>query len=131
MNHRVNSVLHLFSACYWALATALAFLIGPHPSSLPQFRIWVTGGIVLIGFDVLAGVKQWRSGTSGRTLSVLLHFVVTIFVVSLMTFEFLQVQPKSFRAWFKADDYWFLTALGSVRLLIGTALLVGDEGNRR
>lgn len=130
MNHRVNAVIHVVSACYWALASAVIFLLGPHPFSPRQFGIWVTGGIVLIGFDLLAGVRQWRSPATGRRLSVVCHFVVTIFVVSLMTVEFLQAQPRSFFAWFKAHDYWFLATLGFIRLLIGTALLMGNKDVR-
>lgn len=128
MNHRINSIIHSLSACYWALATALAFLVGPHPAySVPQFRLCVSSGVALIGLDLLAGLKQWRSAATGRLFSIVLHLGVTIFVVSLMTFEFLQTQPKSFFVWFKADDYWFLAALGFVRVLIGTALLLGNK----
>jgi hypothetical protein len=129
MNHRVNSVIHLVSACYWTLATALAFLLGPHPiaASILEFRVWVNTGVVLVGVDLFAGIRQWKSAVAGRTLSIVLHLVVAIFAVSLMTFEFLQAKPTSFIVWFKADDYWFLSSLGLVRLGVGTAMLFGNK----
>lgn len=128
MNHRVNSVIHLVSAAYWTLGTALGALFGPYPfHSLLGFRLWVSVGIGLIVVDLLAGVKQWRSPAAGRVLSIVLHLAVTILIVSLMTFEYLQAQPKSFLVWFKAGDYSFVAVLALVRLGIGTALLLDNK----
>ncbi len=128
MNHRVNSIIHLVSAFYWALGTALVALFGPYPFySIFGFRLWVSAGIGLVVIDLLAGVKQWRSPAAGRVLSIVLHLAVTIFIVSLMTFEYLQAKPKSLFVWLKADNYWFVAALGLVRLWIGTALLLANK----
>jgi hypothetical protein len=128
MNHRVNSAIHLVSAFYWALGTAVGFLFGPYPfASIVGFRLWVSAGIGLIAVDLIAGVKQWRNPASGRVLSVMLHLAVAIFIVSLITFEYLQAKPKSFLAWFIGDNYWFVAALALVRLWMGNALLFGKE----
>ena len=128
MNHRVNSVIHLVSALYWTLGTGLGVLFGPYPfHSVFGFRVWVSAGIGLIMVDLVAGVKQWRSPGAGRVLSTVLHLAVTILIVSLLTFEYLQAQPKSFLVWFKAGDYSFVAVLALVRLGIGTALLLDNK----
>jgi predicted branched-subunit amino acid permease len=128
MSHRVNSAIHLLSALYWTLGTALGVLFGPYPfCSTLGFRVWVSAGIGLIVADLLTGVKQWRSPAAGRVLSTVLHLVVTTLIVSLITFEYLQAQPKSFLVWFRAGDYSFVAALALVRLAIGTTLLLGNE----
>jgi predicted membrane channel-forming protein YqfA (hemolysin III family) len=131
MNHRVNSAIHLVSAFYWAVGTALGALFSAVPFySLLGFRVFVSTGIGLLGVDLLAAVKQWRSPAAGRILSVVLHFAVTILIISLMTFEYLQAKPKPFFTWFRTDNYWFVAALALVRLWIGTALLLGNEDTR-
>ena len=128
MHHRTNSVIHLVSAFYWALGTVLGALFSAVPFySLLGFRVWVSTGIGLLGVDLLAGVKQWRSPFSGRALSIMLHFGVTILIVSLMTFEYLQAEPESFLTWFRTNNYWFVAALALVRIWIGTALLLGNK----
>lgn len=131
MNHRLNSAIHLISACYWALGTILGALFGPAPfrSSL-GFRSWVGTGIGLIALDLVAGAKQWCPPTGGRILSIALHFGVATLIVALMTFEFLQAQPKSFLAWFRAENYWFIAALALIRLSAGAALLPGFKEPR-
>ena len=124
MHHRVNSVIHLVSASYWALGTALGVLFSAVPFySLLGFRVWVSTGSGLLGVDLLAGVKQWRSPISGRALSIMLHFSVTILIVSLMTFEYLQAEPESFLIWFRTNNYWFVAVLAIVRLWVGNTLL--------
>jgi hypothetical protein len=128
MNRKVNSAIHLVSACYWALAAALGALIGPHPSYSPfEFRTWVSALMGLTAADLLAAVRQWKSAGVGRALSIVLHFVVAILVVSLMTFEYLQAQPRSFFTWFRVDNYWFVSALAIVRLCVGSDLLLRNE----
>lgn len=128
MCHRVNSAIHLLSALYWTLGTALGVLFGPYPFySTLGFRVWVSAGIGLIVVDLLAGIRQWRSPAAGRVLSTVLHLAVTILIVALITFEYLQAKPRSFLAWFKAGDYSFVAALALVRLGIGTALLLGNK----
>ena len=128
MNHRLNSAVHFGSAIYWAFGTAVGFLFGPYPfASIVGFRLWVSAGIGLIGVDLIAGVKQWRKPASGRVLSAMLHLAMAIFIVSLMTFEYLQAKPKSFLAWLIGDNYWFVAALALVRLWTGNALLFGKE----
>ena len=128
MKHRVNSAIHLLSALYWTLGTALGVLFGPYPfHSIVGFRVWVSAGIGLIVVDLLAGIRQWRSPAAGRVLITVLHLAVTILIVALVTFEYLQAQPKSFLVWFKAGDYSFVAALALVRLGIGTALLLGNK----
>ena len=77
--------------------------------------------------DLLAGGKQWRNPANGRNLSIALHFCIGTLIIALVTFEFLQAQPTSFVAWFKAESYWFITALALVRLCAGAALLVRDK----
>jgi hypothetical protein len=129
MHHRINSILHLVSACYWALGTILGWLFGPAPfRSTLGFRLWVSAGIGWFAIDLLAAVKQWRG--RGRLLSIVLHFGVAILVVSLITFEFMRAQPRSFFAWFNADNYWFIAGLALARVFAGAALLVsnGDRG---
>jgi hypothetical protein len=128
MHHRVNSTIHLVSALYWALGTALGIFVGLAPFFSPQaFRVWISAGIGLAGLDLLAGAKQWRSPTKGRVLSIVLHLVVSILIVSLVTFEYLQAKPKSFPVWFRRDNYWFVAALALVRLCVGNALLLGNK----
>lgn len=128
MNHRLNSVIHLISAGYWAIGTALSALFGPAPfrSSL-GFRAWVSAGIGLITLDLLAAAEQWRGPTAGRILSIVLHFGVAILIIALITYEFLQTQPRSLLAWFKADNYWFIVALALVRISAGVGLLVSNK----
>jgi hypothetical protein len=60
-------------------------------------------------------------------LSVVLHLAVAIFIVSLMTFEYLQAKPKSFLDWLRAGDYWFVAALALMRLWMGNVVLFGKE----
>jgi len=128
MNHRWNSAIHFVSAIYWALGTAVGFLFGPYPfSSTVGFRLWVSAGIGLIMVDLFAGINQWGSSTTGRVFSTVLHLAVTILIVAIMTFEYLQAHPKSFLVWFRAGDYSFVAVLALVRLGIGTALLLGNK----
>lgn len=128
MNHRLNSAMHFGSAIYWALGTGVVFRLGPYPfSSIVGFRVWVSAGIGLILVDLLAAIKQWRNPASGRVLSIVLHLAVAIFIVSLITFEYLQAKPKSFLAWFQAGNYWFVAAMALVRLWLGNALLFAKE----
>lgn len=128
MNHRRNSAIHFVSAIYWALGTAVVAAFGPYPfSSIVGFRLWVGTGIGLITVDLLAAVKQWRTPASGRVLSVVLHLGVAIFIVSLMTFEYLQARPKSSLAWFREGNYWFVAALALVRLWMGNVVLFAKE----
>jgi hypothetical protein len=128
MNHRINSGLHVLSACYWALATVLGSLVVPHPSYRPlEVRLWIGAGLALIALDLVAGVKQWRSAAGGKVLSRVLHFVVTVMVTSLITFEYLQAEPRSLLNWFRRNNYWFIIALVSVRLCTGAALLLRDN----
>lgn len=84
----------------------------------------------MIVLDLLAGAKQWRNPANGRHLSIALHFGIATLIVSLVTFEFLQAQPKSFLAWFKADNYWFIAALALVRVCSGAALLLHSKDRR-
>lgn len=128
MYHRLNSVIHLLSGCYWAIGTTLGGLFGPAPfHSSREFRLWVSAGIGLVGGDLLAAAQQWRGATCGRILSIMLHFGVATLIVALITFEFLQTEPGSFLAWFKADNYWFIAALALVRACAGAALLLGNK----
>jgi hypothetical protein len=114
----------LASASYWALAIAIAALFRAAPfHSLLEFRVWVSAGVGLLGVDLLAGVKQWRSPSSGRVFSMMLHFSVTILIVSLITFEYLQAEPESFLVWFRTNNYWFVTVLAIVRLGVANTLL--------
>lgn len=131
MNHRLNSAIHFISGCYWAFGTTLGWLFGPAPfrSSL-GFRSWVGAGIGLLTLDLVAAVKQWRSSTDGRSLSIALHFGVGTFVVALITFEFLQARPKSFLGWFMTDNYWFIAAVAFFRVCVGAALLLGNKDRR-
>ncbi|SRR5581483_805157 len=126
MTHRLNSAMHFGSAIYWALGTAVVSLFGPYPfSSIVGFRLWVGAGIGLITVDLIAAVKQWRNPASGRVFSVVLHLAVAIFIVSLVTFEYLQAKPNSFLAWFQGGNYWFVAALALARLWMGNVLLFG------
>jgi hypothetical protein len=128
MQHRVNSTIHLASAFYLALGSALALFVGlASLFSSPDFRVWVSAGFGLAGLDLLAGVKQWRSPSGGRVLSIVLHLVVATLIVSLVTFEYLQAKPKSFLVWFRTDNYWFVAALALVRVCVGNALLLGNK----
>lgn len=128
MNHRLNSAIHLVSACYWTAATMIGFLLGSYPShSLLEFRGWVIAGLGLAGVDLLAAVKQWRSEAAGRVLSIVLHFAVAVLVTALITFEYVQTGPKSFVKWFRMDNYSFIAGLAIVRLCSGNALLLGNK----
>ena len=126
MHHRVNSVIHLASASYWALALGVLSSVAPFYSLL-GFPVWAGTGVGLLGIDLLAGVKQWRSPFSGRVFSIMLHFSVAILIVSLITFEYLQAEPESFLVWFRTNDYWFVAVLAIVRLWAGNALLFGNK----
>ena len=125
MDHRVNSVIHLASASYWALALGV-LSVAPFYSLL-GFPVWGGTGVGLLGIDLLAGVKQWRSPCSGRVLSIMLHFSVAILIVSLITFEYLQAEPESFLVWFRTNDYLLVAVLAIVRLWAGNALLFGNK----
>jgi hypothetical protein len=114
----------LASASYWALAIAIAAFFSTAPfHSLLEFPVWVSTGLGLLGIDLLAGVKQWRSPSYGRVFSMMLHFSVAILIVSLITFEYLQAEPESFLVWFRTNTYWFVTVLAVVRLWVGNTLL--------
>jgi hypothetical protein len=126
MHHRVNSVIHLASAFYWALALGILSSVAPFYSLL-AFPVWAGTGVGLLGVDLLAGVKQWRSPLSGRVFSIMLHFSVAILIVSLITFEYWQAEPESFLVWFRTNDYWFVAVLAIVRLWAGNALLCGNK----
>lgn len=131
MNHRLNSAIHLISACYWAFGTTLGTLFGPAPfRSSVGFRVWVIAGIGLIAGDLFAAAKQWRGSSHGQIFSIAVHFGVTTFIVALITFEFLQARPNSFLAWLKADNYWFIVALALVRVCAGATLLVHNKDRR-
>lgn len=126
MHHRVNSVIHLASTSYWALALGALSSVAPFYSLL-GFPVLGGTGVGLLGIDLLAGVKQWRSPFSGRVFSIMLHFSVAILIVSLITFEYLQAEPESFVVWFRTNDYWFVAVLAIVRLWAGNALLFGNK----
>ena len=126
MHHRVNSVIHLASASYWALALCILSSVAPFYSLL-AFPVWAGTGVGLLGVDLLAAVKQWRSPFSGRVFSIMLHFSVAILIVSLITFEYLQAEPESFLVWFRTNDYLFVAVLAIVRLWAGNALLFGNK----
>ena len=126
MHHRVNSVIHLASASYWALALGILSSVAPFYSPL-AFPVWAGTGVGLLGIDLLAGVKQWRSPLSGRVFSIVFHFSVAILIVSLITFEYLQAEPESFLVWFRTNDYRFVAVLAIVRLWAGNALLCGNK----
>lgn len=128
MNHRINSSLHILSACYWALATVLGSLVAPQPSHRPlEVSLWITAGLALITLDLVAGVKQWRSAAGGKVLSIVLHFVVTVVATALITFEYLQTEPRSMLGWFRTNNYWFIIGLVSVRLGTGAAVLLSKN----
>lgn len=129
MHHIVNSTIHLASAFYWALGSTLAIFVGlASRFPPPEIRVWIGAGIGLAALDLLAGAKQWRSPTSGRVLSIVLHLVVSTAIVSLVTFEYVQAKPRSFLIWFSRDNYWFVAVLALVRLCVGNALLLGNRG---
>jgi hypothetical protein len=118
----------LASASYWALAIAIAALFSAAPfHSLLEFPVWVCTGVGLLGLDLLAGVKQWRSPSSCRVFSMMLHFSVTILIISLITFEYLQAEPESFLVWFRNNNYWLVTVLAIVRLWVGNTLLFDHQ----
>lgn len=130
MPHRLNSAIHLISACYWGFGTTLGALFGPAPfRSSAGFHVWLGAGVGLVTIDLLAAAKQWGGSTHGRNLSIALHFGIATLIVALITFEFLQTRSNSFLAWFKGDNYWFISALALVRVCAGAVLL--DSKDRR
>ena len=124
MSAKLSVILHVISALY--AAVVIGFVVVFVPKSLVssiEVRMLLAAAVSFLSLDAAAAVLQWRKPRSVQTLSVGLHFAFAAAVIAVVTFEFLQNQPKFSARWLLQNDYGFVLLLGLCRLLAGGFLL--------
>lgn len=130
MSPRLNAVLHIVSALY--AAVVIGFVVVFIPKSLvspTEVRLLLAVAVSFLALDAAAVVLQWRKPRSAQTLSMALHFAIAAAVIAIVTFEYLQNQPRLSARWLLKNDYGFFLLLGLARLLAGGFLL--EKESRR
>lgn len=131
MSARLNAILHFVSALYAGVVIGFVVVFVPKSLVSPaEVRFLLAVAVSFLALDAAAVVLQWRKPRSAQTFSVALHFTFAAAVIAVVTFEYLQNQPRVSARWLLKNDYGFFLLLGLSRLLAG-GFLLGNEPRRK